>query len=183
MDVFEAIEKRKSVRAYTPEQISPEALTKIVDAGQCPPNAGPYQISVLQNSEFIKKLNDLTADAMRNSGNEFFISRISLPGYEPLYGAPTVILLSEPAGSPFSGVNTALAAENMLLAATGLDLASCYLFTPTLAFAGDQTGALAKEAGIQEGYAVTCAVIVGYSGGEAFTSPNREKKGVVNYVK
>ncbi|MGI6677681.1 MAG: nitroreductase family protein [Dehalobacterium sp.] len=183
MDVFEAIAKRKSVRAYTTEQISQEALEKIIEAGQCPPNAGPYQISVIQNPELVKKMNELTADAMRNSGNEFFISRISLPGYEPLYGAPTVILLSEPSSSPFGNVNTALAAENMILAATGLGLGSCFLFTPTLAFVGDKSGALAKEAGIQEGYSVTCAVIVGHSGGDAFSTPTREKKGVVNYVR
>lgn len=183
MNVFEVIANRKSVRSYKAEQISDEALTKIIDAGQWPPNAGPYQISVLQNSDFVKKLNDLTADGMRNSGNEFLMSRIALPGYQPLYGAPTVILLSAPANVPYSAMNTALAAENMILAATGLGLGSCFLFTPTLAFAGDRTGELAKEAGIPEDYTVYCAVIIGYPAGKAFSAPTREKKGSVNYVK
>ncbi|MEL7563849.1 MAG: nitroreductase family protein [Dehalobacterium sp.] len=183
MNVFEVIATRKSVRSYKEEQISDEALTKIIEAGQWPPNAGPYQISVLQNPDFLKKLNNLTADGMRNSGNEFLMSRIALPGYQPLYGAPTVILLSAPASIPYSAMNTALAAENMLLAATALDLGSCFLFTPTLAFAGDKTGELAKEAGIPKNYTVFCAVILGYKAGDAFSAPTREKKGSVNYVK
>ncbi|ATW26355.1 nitroreductase family protein [Candidatus Formimonas warabiya] len=182
MDLLEAIAKRKSVRAYLKEQISDEVLAKIIDAGQCPPNAGAYQISVLQNPALLKKLNDLAADAMRNSGNEFLMSRVAIPGYQPLYAAPTAILLSAPAGNPYSAANTALAAENMILAATALDLGSCYLITPTLAFAGDKTGELAKEAGIPEGYTVFCAVILGHAAENDFSAP-REKRGTVNYVK
>ena len=101
----------------------------------------------------------------------------------PIYGAPVLILLSAPADAPFSAANTALAAENMLLEATGLGLGSCYLVSPTKALNGDTNHDLAQEAGVPEGYAVQCAVIVGYAAAEnKFSLGERKKRGKVNYV-
>jgi nitroreductase len=59
------------------------------------------------------------------------LQRVSLPGYQPLYDAQVLVLLSRPTEAPFSAVNTALAAENMLLQASGLGLGSCYIVSPT----------------------------------------------------
>jgi nitroreductase len=120
---------------------------------------------------------------MVHSSNQFLQQRASLPGYQPIYGAPVLILLSGPADAPHSARNTALAAENMLLQATGLGLGSCYLFSPTLALNGGNNRDLAREAGIPDGYAVQCAVIVGYVAAEnKFTVGERTRKGSVNHV-
>ncbi len=182
MDVTEAITKRKSVRAYEDRQVPADVLARIMEAGQWAPNEGPFQISVIENAGLRQKINDRTLDAMVNSGNEFPRQRASLPGYQPLYGAPVLVLLSAPADGPFSAVNAALAAENMLLEATGLGLGSCYLVSPTRALNGDDKD-LAQEAGVPEGYAVQCAVIVGYAAAEnKFTLGERSKKGKISYV-
>ena len=183
MDISEAIAKRKSVRAYLDKPVVDDDLEKIVEAGRWAPNSGPFQISVIRNAGLRQKINDRTLDAMVHSGNEFLQQRASLPGYQPIYGAPVLILLSGPADAPHSLRNTALAAENMLLEATGLGLGSCYLFTPTLALNGESNRDLAKEAGIPDGYALQCAVIVGYAAAEdKFTVAERIRKGSVNYV-
>jgi len=182
MNISEAIAKRKSVRAYLDKPIVSDDLAKIVEAGRWAPNAGPFQISVVRNAGLRQRINDRTLDAMVHSGNEFLQQRASLPGYQPVYGAPVLILLSGPADAPHSARNTALAAENMLLEATGLGLGSCYLFSPTLALNGGNRD-LAQEAGIPDGYAVQCAVIVGYAAAEnKFTVGERTRKGSVNYV-
>jgi len=97
MDVSEAIAKRKSVRAYENKPIPADVLKRIVEAGQWAPNAGPFQISVIQNAGLWQKINDRALDAMVHSGNEFAQRRASLPGYQPLYGAPVLILFSAPA--------------------------------------------------------------------------------------
>ena len=108
---------------------------------------------------------------------------MSLPGYQPLYGAPVLILLSGPTDAPYSAFNAALAAENMLLEATGLGLGSCHMLSPTLALNGRDNRDLAQEAGIPEGYTLQCAVIVGYAAAEnKFTVGERTGKGSVNYV-
>jgi len=120
---------------------------------------------------------------MVHSGNAFLQQRASLPGYQPIYGAPVLILLSAPTNAPYSAVNTALAAENMLLEATGLGLGSCHLITPTLALNGENNRDLAREVGLPDGDVVQCAVIIGYAAAEnKFTASERTKKGSVNYV-
>jgi FMN reductase [NAD(P)H] len=181
MDVTEAIGKRKSVRAYEDKPVSKEVLSRIVDAGQWPPNAGPFHLSVVTNGALRKRINDRTKEAMVRSDVEFLRQRASLPGYEPLYGAPVLILLSAPGDPPYGPVNTALAAENMLLQATGLGLGSCFIITPTLALNASKE--LAKESGVPEGYAVQCVVLVGYAAAEnKFSAADRAKKGAVGYV-
>jgi len=183
MNISEGIRKRKSVRAYLDKPVRAEDLAKIVEAGQWAPNAGPFQISVVRNAQLRQRINDRTLDAMVHSGNAFLQQRASLPGYQPIYGAPVLILLSAPANAPYNAINTALAAENMLLEATGLGLGSCHLITPTLALNGENKRDLAREAGLPDGYAVQCAVIVGYAAAENnFTAAERTKKGSVNYV-
>ncbi|HUL23815.1 MAG TPA: nitroreductase family protein [Thermodesulfobacteriota bacterium] len=183
MDISEGIRKRKSVRAYLDKPVPADNLAKILEAGQWAPNAGPFQISVVRNAGLRKRINDRTLDAMVHSNNDFLKQRASLPGYQPIYGAPLLILLSAPANAPYSAINTALAAENMLLEATGLGLGSCHLITPTLALNGENNRDLVREAGVPDGYAVQCAVIVGYAAAEnKFTAAERTKKGSVNYV-
>ncbi|MGD0231307.1 MAG: nitroreductase family protein [Syntrophorhabdales bacterium] len=183
MDVAEAIVKRESVRAYEDRHIPADVLEKIIEAGQWAPNAGPFQISVIRNAGLRQRINDRALDVMIHSDNEFARERASLAGYQPLYGAPVLILLSAPADGLFNTANAALAAENMLLQATGLGLGSCYLVSPTRALNGEADRDLAKEAGVPEGYAVQCGVIVGYAAAEnKFSLGERKKKGAVNYV-
>jgi nitroreductase len=93
MDALQAISKRRSIRSYKNEQIPDSALEKILAAGSCAPVAGSFQMSVIQNPELLKKINDITKKAMLSSGIPFSVERASLPGYEPLYGAPTLIVL------------------------------------------------------------------------------------------
>ncbi|MDK2817243.1 MAG: hypothetical protein PWR22_1872 [Moorella sp. (in: firmicutes)] len=179
MDALEAIAKRKSVRDYKNDQIPDTAVAAIVAAGQNAPSAGPYHITVVQNKELLQHISNLALEAMKNSGNEFLMSRAALPGYEPLYGAPTLFLLSAPEG-PYSLATTSCAATSMTIAATALGLGSCYLITPKLAFAADK--GLAARVGIPEGYEVMCAIAVGYKAGDKF-AVDRIKEDNVNYVK
>jgi nitroreductase len=183
MNVSEAILKRESIRAYLDKSVSADDLAKIVEAGQWAPNAGEFHISVIRNAELRQRINDATHDAMVHSGIEFLRQRVSLPGYQPLYGAPVLIFLSGPAAARYSVANTSLAAENMILEATELGLGSCYIVSPTLALNANDNRGLAQEAGIPDGYALQCAVIVGYAAPEnKFSLGKRTKKGSVTHV-
>jgi nitroreductase len=183
MEVSEAILSRKSVRAYLDRPVSAGDLEGIIEAGRWAPNAGPFQISVVRNAALRQKINDRTLNAMVHSGNAFLQQRASLPGYQPLYGASVLILLSGPTDAPYSLVNAALAAENMLLEATGRGYGSCFLVSPTLALNGKDNRDLAQEAGIPGSHALHCAVIVGYAAAEnKFTVGERTRRGSVNFV-
>lgn len=190
MNITEAITKRKSIRAYLDKPVPADDLDEIIEAGRWAPNAGLFQISVIRKADLRMRINDRTLDAMIHSGIEFLQQRAALPGYQPLYGAPMLILLSAPDNSPYGAVNAALAAQNMLLEATGLDYGSCFLVSPTLALNGKNNSELAKEAGIPEGYSLQCAVIIGYAAAEnKYTTAEkkhavaeRTRKGSVSYV-
>ena len=52
METLEAINKRKSVRAYKDEQITEDELDTIVGVANKAPNAGPFQVSVIQERIF-----------------------------------------------------------------------------------------------------------------------------------
>jgi nitroreductase len=178
MDALEAISKRKSVRSYKKEQITDEELEALVEAGMSGPGGGAVHFTVLQNADLIQEINNITKNLMLN-GSGFAKERASLPGYEPVYGAPTLILLSAPDQGGLA--NCACAAENILIAATALGLGSCFLMSVKGAFAGDVTPALLTNCGVPAGNVVCCAVIAGYQDGEAFTSANRKVR-TVNYV-
>jgi nitroreductase len=183
VDISEAIRKRKSIRAYQDKPVSEDILEKIIEAGRWAPNAGEFQISVIRNEGLRQRINDRAHDAMVNSKIEFLRQRVSLPGYQPLYGAPVLILLSGPTEAPHSTANAALAAENIILEATGLGLSSCYVVSPTLALNGDKNRDLAQEAGIPDGYTLQCGVIVGYAAAEnKFSVGERTKKGSVSII-
>jgi len=173
--------QRKSVRAYLEKDVAPGDLEKVLEAGRWAPNAGPFQISVVRNPELRKKINDRTLDAMVKSGIPFLQQRAALPGYQPLYGAPVLALLSAPAEGPLGAMNTSLAAENMILAATGLGLGTCFLVSPTLALNRDRE--LLREAGIPDDHILQCAVILGYAAAEnKFTSGGRNAKGALKFI-
>lgn len=183
MRVSEAIRKRKSVRAYLGKEVSADQVAKVVEAGRWGPNAGPFQMSVIRNPKLLKKINDRTYEAMATSGVEFLEERASLPGYQPLYGAPVFIVLSAPADAPYGTFNVGVAAQNMLLQATELGLGSCFLVSPNLVLGGDENRSLAKEAGIPEGYVYKCGVIIGHAAAKnKFSVAERAEKGTVEYV-
>jgi nitroreductase len=181
MSISESIAKRKSVRAYLDTPVDAGDVETVVEAGRWAPNAGPFHVTVLRRPDLKQRLNDATRAGMLTSGIEFLKMRASLPGYQPLYGAPVVILLSAPTDGPYGGVNCALAAENMILQATDIGLASCFIVTPGLALGPDP--GLAKEAGLPEGFAFQCAVLLGHAAEvDPFSNPQREAKGTVSYV-
>ncbi len=180
MSISDTIAKRKSVRAYLDQPVSADDVEKVVEAGRWAPNAGPFHLAVLRRPELKQRLSDAASNAMLASGIEFLQMRAALPGYQPMYGAPVAILISAPAG-PYSGANCALAAENMVLQATEQGLASCFIVTPGLALNAD--AALAQEAGVPEGFAFQCAVLLGYPAAtDPYSNPERERKGTVSYV-
>ena len=181
MTISDGISKRKSTRAYLDRPVATDAVDQVVEAGRWAPNAGPFHLTVLRRPELLRRLNDATHEAMMASGVEFLRMRASLPGYQPLYGAPVAILASGPADGPYTPMNCALAAGHMVLQATELDLASCFIVTPGRALAADP--ALVKEVGLPDGYTFQCAVLLGHRAAtDPYSNPERVRKGTVSYI-
>jgi nitroreductase len=167
MDAIKAIEIRKSVRDYIAKPVEENLLETLIMAGRGAPKTGAFHISVITNGDTLKEIDDKTLDIMKNSVG-FMKERASLEGYHPLYSAPVLFLISSP-DIPFKETNAACAATSIIIAATALGLGSCYVVSATLAFKDDSS--LQKQVGIPEDYSPVCGILVGYAGGDKFSSP------------
>jgi len=110
MDLFEAIERRASVRAYNPVDVSEDDLRRIVDAGRRAPSGGNRQ-----PLQFIAVTKRETLDAL-------------VPVQEAFASASAAVgIVADPAVSRWWLEDAAAAAENMLLAITALGYASVWV--------------------------------------------------------
>lgn len=113
MDVFEAIEKRKSIRNYEPRPVPKAKLLKILEAARLAPSARN-----IQHRHFIV-VTDLAKRKALSAGvfAKFLIQ------------APMVIAAcgDEKKSSKWYAVDVAIAVENMVLAATGEGLGTCWI--------------------------------------------------------
>jgi nitroreductase len=123
LDVFEAIMRRRSVRAYTREEVSEEEVEKLIEAARWAPSAGniqPLELIIVKNAETKRRLAEAAL-------HQTFIEE-----------APVVIVVcanmaQSSLGYGSRGANlyclqdTAAATENILLAATALGLATCWV--------------------------------------------------------
>ncbi|MDO5849336.1 MAG: nitroreductase family protein [Methanobrevibacter sp.] len=177
METFDAINNRKSIRGYNDEQITEEELSAIVEVANKAPNAGPFHITVIQDKEFLTEINDKTKIKMLASKG-FMKERASMPGYEPLYNAPTLIVVSTPE-VPFAEINAACSITTMALAATDLGLGSCYVVSPIQTLVEPDV-LLRLE--LPEGFVPISGLLVGYESDVKIQSPPRADVDNVNYI-
>lgn len=146
---------RKSTRSYKSEQISDEALNTIINAGcAAPVGHGAYNrvhLTVVQNSEILDRITKTFATL---NGN---------PNANPLYGAPTLIIISGKPHEKFPHAELANAAciiENMSLAATDLGIGSVYLWGILYAFNADKE--LKKALNLPDDFVPASCIALGY---------------------
>jgi nitroreductase len=179
METLHALNTRKSVRDYLAKDVEPEKLAQLLAFANKAPNAGPFQVTVVQDKALRSAINDATLVAMKNSGNDFLIGRAALENYQPLYGAPVLLVFSAPP-EDYAQINVANAATTVIIAATGLELASGFIITPTLAL--DGKNALSQRLNLPQGYVPTACVLLGYaSGNDRFSYPRAAVENI-NYV-
>jgi nitroreductase len=143
MDVFEAIEERRSIRKYQDTPVSREKLEKILEAGRLAPSAKniePWHFIAVTDIEKRKALS-------RGKWAKF------------LTQAPLVIVAcgDKKASPKWYAIDVALAVENMVLTAVSLGLGTCCV--------GSFTEKDIKTAlKIPENFEVLVMLAVGYPG-------------------
>jgi nitroreductase len=113
MDTFQTIQARKSIRAYQDKPVPRETLERILEAGRLAPsarNVEPWHFITVTNPEKRK--------ALSKGMYAKFVA-----------GAPLVIVVfgDKKASSDWYAVDSALAAENMVLAAVSEGLGTCFV--------------------------------------------------------
>ncbi len=140
--VIEAINKRKSVRAYDPKPIPKDILNMIIEAGNQAPFVSekrfqPWRFVVVESQEFKQKLVQTTfpiwerfMEGMKETSADLYEMGVMIyeamdkPKDPVFYSAPVIIYVIGPTRN---ATCCALACENIMIAATSLGLGSCYV--------------------------------------------------------
>ena len=152
-EVIKALETRRSIRAYKPEQIADKELETVLEAGTWAPTARGLQdpwIVAVQKPELLQRICRMNAAVW---GRE---------DIDPFYGAPTYVLVFGSAASANAVPDGALVLGNMMLAAHAIGLGSCWINREREMFATEEGKALMAELGLPEGLIGIGALALGY---------------------
>lgn len=176
MKLLHLIKARHSIRKYTGRQISRQDMEKILEAGSYAPNAGGAQRSMMvgiRNRELTDKIGRMNVarfDRTNLAGSYVSSEQPSVIDDATIrngfYGAPAVIAIFGQDHFLFREGDAFCIAENMVLQATELGIASCIVSRGAETFASREGQSLLREWKVPENYAAICFVILGYIDGE-----------------
>lgn len=179
MDLEQAIYGRRATRAYTHEAIDPAVLEAMIDAAIQAPSAmdgQPWGFCILRNSALLDRISDeAKALMLRNPSPGLALHRfeemLENPDFHIFYHAPVLILICSTKDSPWSQIDCILAAQNLMLAAYGKGLGTCWIgFAQSWLETDEGRAAL----GLSPTWRPVAPIIVGHpSGGEP--APPRQK--------
>ena len=182
LDLMNLIETRHSIRKYQEKQITREDLEKVIKAGLHAPNAGGRQGSIIIGvhdatlTEQIGKLNIAKFDRSALLGGYVSDEQPSIiddPNIKSgFYGAPSVCVVFGPENFLYSIPDAFCCAENMVLMAHSLGLASCIIARGEETFDNPDGENFLSQWQIPDGYIARCFVLLGYLSG---AEPSQKK--------
>ncbi|MBQ9729813.1 MAG: MFS transporter [Clostridia bacterium] len=152
---MKTIYQRRTIRSYTGEPVSQGELAELLKSAYAAPvgraRYDTLHLCVITQKEFLADLDRATAEA---NGN---------PSSHPLYGAPTMILISsqinEPPQDNVNYSNAAIIAQNMALTAVELGVGACHIWGAIRVL--NKRADLLERLSLPEGMIPCCALIVG----------------------
>lgn len=179
-EISKVIKTRRSIRSYEAKQINTEELKTILEAGVFAPssmNTQPWFFSVLQNPGLIAKVNDWIIEEAAFVKDNPKAREIAATRNAALFRrAPTVIVVSGDLANPLAMENCSCAAQNMMLAAAGIGLGSCWI--TYVGFLSRRQVNLEKyrtELHIPLGFAPLFGLTIGYPAGSPEPAQPRRK--------
>ena len=158
--VLDVIKARKSIRAYQDKALPKDIVKSILEAAMHAPTARNLQeleYKVITNKTLIGELSEGIAKAMQSEG----LPLKGPPGAKPnfFYSAPLLILITAPKDNFWAMGDAGLAAQNIMLYATSIDLGSVFIGMAKLI---EKDKALLKVLHIANDKEIVAAVICGY---------------------
>lgn len=135
MTIIEAIEKRRSIRSYTPQSVTRETLERLISlAVKAPTGSGmePWGFVVLQNAGEIDELSAKIKQKVLNNLNAYpqfrqYESWLRNERYHIFNNAGTVLIIYGDRQSPWHVYDCSLVAGNFMLAAQNEGLGCCWI--------------------------------------------------------
>ena len=160
--VVEAIESRRSIRAYKDTPVEREKLQFLAECGVKAPSAmgrEEWEIRIVDSKEWIDGCTATYMKAVEGTGKADYMKG---PNFKNIFrNAPSVIFVAAPEGV-FAGENVGCLGQNIMLAATELELGTCFLGSVQMMFAEPVMAEYLQQLGFSEGYKLRYALAVGY---------------------
>ena len=167
--ILEALEKRRSIRKYKPDQVDEAALEAILRAGTYAATGMNKQSPVIvavQDKDTIETLRRMNAEIMGDAS------------IDPFYAAPTVVIVLADSSVRTYVEDGSLVIGNMMNAAYSVGVDSCWIHRAKEEFASEAGKALLEKWGIKGDYVGVGHLILGYRDCEyPETRPRKE-----NYI-
>lgn len=166
MDLMQAIYSRRSIRRYKDQPVPRELVQQLLAAAVMAPsgsNSQPWSFVIIQDKELLKEYSDrakvLALEQLRKGSDPHGYQKLlSDPGFDIFYNAGTLIIIYGDQ-YPTAYADCSLAAQNLMLAAHGLGLGSCWIgFSLSLCNSPEFKG----ELGIPENLTAIAPLIIGY---------------------
>ena len=167
---LETLKHRRSCRASQPRQVAEEALAAVLEAGTYAPTAMGLQspkIVVIQDEATRAELSRLNAAVMGREGDD------------PMYGAPTYLLVIADAARPTAQQDGSLVMGNLLNAAASLGLGSCWINRAKEIIASPEGKALLRRWGIEGEWEGVGFCILGYPAADPKSAAPRKADYIV----
>jgi nitroreductase len=192
LSALDVIYSRRSVRAYTADQVPESTVRGLIDAAvQAPTAIGAQSWSfvVVQNPGRLARLSELTKTdfmqqmakdpalylAVKSNASYDLVTRFSDPRFDVFYGATTLIVIGTRATGSFGSADCWLAAENLMLAASALGLGSCCIGAAAGAL---NTAEMRLELGMPPIMTAVAPIIVGVPA-QPVTPVDRREPGII----
>ena len=173
MNTLDAINARRSTRAFSDRQISDADLEAILFAGGQAAVGGAdfksLKLYVVQDPELLKAIDESSAKLR--------------PGSHPLYGAPTLVVLASKQSilEKIEFTNAGCVIQNMMVAAADLGVDSIYLWMSMFGINNDPE--LIRRLGFPEGFTCVGTMALGYEAKEFPKIKADEQRIEVTYIR
>jgi nitroreductase len=185
LGVLDAIYRRHATRAFTSQPVNDEAIHELLRAAIRAPTAmhlEPWAFVIVQDRALLRRISDrakaLAAAPHGRDHRELarapetrLPAIFSDPSFDIFYGAGTLIMICAKPMGMFAAADCWLAAENLMLAALALGLATCPIGFALTAL-GDPE--LKAELAIPQEVTPIAPIIVGVAAGEPPSSSRCE---------
>ena len=174
--VIEAIESRRSIRAYKDTPVEREKLQLLAECGVWAPSAmgrQEWEVRIVDSKEWIDGCTAAYLKAVEGTGKADYMLT---PTFKNIFrNAPAVIFVGAPEGV-FAGENVGCLAQNIMLAATELGLGTCFLGSVQMMFAEPALAEYLSSLQFSKEYRLRYALAVGYPNEEPDATPRDMSK-------
>lgn len=135
MNFLQVIRDRRAVRDFTPEPVAPSMIYQLVSSASWAPsamNAQNCHFTVITDRSLLDEISAKAKAWLLQNGSPMmqsahFRDLLKDSNFHILYHAPLLIVISAPSQNQWATEDCAVAAQNMMLAATDLGLGTCWI--------------------------------------------------------